>query len=171
MDSVELRHLLERCGSYPAIEAAAASGELREILPVELFEHIGIVYHRLERVADTPLPDIAASRLTVLVHETPPESLPRVLEAAGFSDLSPIVREVIGGFGEVWRVTADCQIAEYVVTHGAHLAPLLLFELAHEGRAIPAMERAAELGGLDLAFARWAGRLPAAAVAASGGGP
>jgi hypothetical protein len=48
MDSAKLRLLLERCGSHPAIQAAAAAGELHELLPVKLFEHIGMVYHRLE---------------------------------------------------------------------------------------------------------------------------
>ena len=159
MDAVELRLLLEQRGSYPAIEAAAASGKLRALLPVSLFEHIGIVYHRLEALADARFSGLAASRLAVLLHEMSPGSLPGVLAAAGLSDFAPPVLGAIGGFGELWKVATDDQIAEYVVAHQAHLASLLLFELAHEGRAIPAMERAAELGGLDVDFKRWAGRL------------
>ena len=159
MDSAELRLLLEQRGSYPAIEAAAASGELRALLPVSLFEHIGIVYHRLEELADAHFPGIAASRLAVLLHEMSPGSLPSLLAAAGLSDLAPPVLGALAGFGELWKVLTDDQIAECVVAHRAHLASLLLFELAHEGRAIPAMERAAELGGRDLDFKRWAARL------------
>jgi hypothetical protein len=160
MDSAELRLLLERRGSYPAIEAAAASGQLHQLLPVKLFEHIGIVYRRLEGVADAHCPGIAELRLTVLLHEMSPNSLPSLLAEAGFSDFVPTVVGVIGGFGELWKVGTDHEIAEYVVAHRAHLGALLLFELAHEGRAISAMERAAELGGLDLCFKRWTGRLP-----------
>jgi hypothetical protein len=161
MDSVELRLLLERPGSYPALERASASGALRALLPVTLFEHIGIVYHRLEGMASAHFPGIVGSRLAVLLHETPPDSLPGLLAAAGLSDCAPLVFGVIGGFGELWKVTGDGEIAAYVAAHRAHLAPLLLFELAHEGRATPAMERAAELGGLDRAFGDWARRLPA----------
>ena len=91
MDSAELRLLLERCGSYPAIEAAAASGELHQLLPVELFEHIGIVYRRLEGVADPHCPGIAELRLTVLLHEMSPNSLPLRKEE---SALRAIVREL-----------------------------------------------------------------------------
>jgi hypothetical protein len=159
MDSATLRVLLGRRGSYPTIEAAAASGELRELLPVELFEHIGAVYRTLEGAADTDFPCIAELRLTVLLHEMPPSSLPSLLARAGFSDFMPTVLGVIGGFGELWKVAADQEIGEYVVTHGPHLGSLLLFELAHEGRAIAAMERAAELGDLGVCFRRWAGRL------------
>jgi hypothetical protein len=160
MDSAKLRLLLVRCGSYPVIEVAAACGELHELLPVKLFEHIGIVYHRLERVADTHFPGIAELRFAVLLHEESPDSLPRLLATAGFSDFAPSVLGVVAGFGELWKVTADHEIADYVVAHRAHLASLLLFELAHEGRAISEMERVAELGGLDISFKRWATRLP-----------
>jgi hypothetical protein len=159
MDSVSLRLLLERCGSYPVIEAAAASGELHELLPVHLFEHIGTVYHRLESVADAHCAGIAKLRLAVLLHEESSNALPSLLVAAGFWDFAPAVIGVIGGFGELWKLTADHEIAEYVVNQRARLAALLLFELAHEGRAIPEMQRAAELGGLDLDFKRWVERL------------
>jgi hypothetical protein len=152
---VDLRVLLERHGSYPVIEAAG-------LLPLKLFEHIGTVYHRLEHVADVGFAAMAELRLAVLVHEESPDSLPGILTAAGFRDFAPTVVGVIGGFGELWKATADHDVAEYVVTQRAHLASLLLFELAHEGRAIPAMRRAAELGGLHHDFERWLERLPTA---------
>lgn len=137
MDSAKLRLLLERCGSYPVIAAAAASGELQELLPVKLFEHVGIVYDRLERAAaDTHFPGIAELRLTVLLYEEPLNSLPNLLASAGFSHFAQAVLGVIGGFGELWKITAHDEIANYIVAHRAHLASLLLFELAHEGRAI-----------------------------------
>jgi len=159
MNSATLRRLLGHRGSYPAIEAAAASGALQQLLPVEPLAHIGIVYRRLERVADAHFPGISALRLSVLLHESSPSSLPSLLTAAGFSDLQPVVLGVIGGFGELWKATADHEIAAYVVTQRAHLASLLLFELVHEGRAIAAMERAAELGSLEVGFRRWVRRL------------
>jgi hypothetical protein len=160
MDVAGLRRLLERCGSYPVIEAAAASGELHALFPARLFEHIGVTYHRLERVADPDFTDLAKLRLAVLLHEESPRSLPGILAAAGFIDFAATVIGVIEGFGQLWKVVGDREIAEYVVVQRGHLAALLLFELAHEGRAIPQMERAAELGGLDLSFRRWAARLP-----------
>jgi hypothetical protein len=157
---IQLRPLLERCGSYSAIEAACKSDELAQDFSVPLFEHIGIVYHRLERVADTSLPTIAPLRLAVLLHEQSPASLPSFLAAAGFSDFASIVLAVIRGFGQLWKTNTDDEIAEYALAHRDHLDSLLLFELAHEGRATRQMERAAELGGLDLNFKRWAARLP-----------
>jgi hypothetical protein len=157
---IQLRSLLERCGAYSAIEAASTSEELGQVFPVKLFEHIGIVYDRLERVADASFPTIAQLRLAVLLHEQSPASLPSLLVGAGFSDFAPIVLAVIGGFGELWKTKTEHEIAEYVLAHRGHLASLLLFELAHEGRATSQMERAAELGGLDLSFKRWAARLP-----------
>jgi hypothetical protein len=159
MDLAELRRRLERWGEYPAIEAASPSGELARLLPLKLFDHIGIVYHRLERVADASSPTVAPLKLTVLLHEQSPDSLPRLLAGAGFSDFAPIVLAVIGGFGELWKTRTDREIAEYVRTHNDHLASLLLFELAHEGRATGQMECAAEVGGLHRSFKRWAARL------------
>jgi hypothetical protein len=156
---IELRSLLERCGAYSAIEAASKSEELGEDLPMTLFEHIGIVYNRLERVADASFPTIAPLRLAVLLHEQSPTSLPNLLAGAGFSDFAPLVLSVISGFGELWKIKTDHDLTEYVLAHRDHLDSLLLFELAHEGRATRQMERAAELGGLDLRFKRWAARL------------
>jgi hypothetical protein len=162
MDPASFRLLLQQYGSYPAIEAAAASGGLHELLPVTLCEHIGTVYHRLEAVADAHLADIAKLRLAVLLHEESPTSLPSLLAAAGFADFAPTVIGVIRSFGELWKTTGDREIAGDVLTHREHLAPLLLFELAHEERAIPEMQRAAEIGGLDPGFKRWVDRLPTA---------
>ena len=54
---------------------------------------------------------------------------------------------------------SDDGLFEYSRTHGARLAPLLLFELAHEGRSTAPMKQAAHFGGLELSFQRWARRL------------
>ena len=66
---------------------------------------------------------------------------------------------VVSGFGALWKITRDHDIADYVAAHKAHLAALLLFELAHEGQPTPGMERAAELGHLRGSFDVWANRL------------
>jgi len=158
MDEPSLRSLLGRHGSYPAV-LAAVSRELHHNLPARLFEHIGDVYRRLELAADQDFSGSAQLRLAVLLHEESPASIPYLLECGGFSDFLPTVHAVVGGFGEVWKATADRELADYVGTHKAHLESLLLFELAHEGGATPRMERAAELGDLGLTFRRWAARL------------
>ena len=160
MNAGTLRLLLERDGSYPAIAAAVTSGDLQGVLPVTLFDHIATVYRRLETLAGPDFPETPPLRLAVLVREESPASLPHVLATAGCPDFSPTVVSVISGFGELWKLLGDSDIAGYTVAHRAHLASLLLFELAHEGQAIPQMERAAELGGLDLDFERWTERLP-----------
>jgi len=84
MDSAGLRHLLERCGSHLVFKAAAAPGELDELFPVGIFDHIGTVYQRLEKLADADFAEIAELQLAVLLHEEPPNSLPSLLRAAGF---------------------------------------------------------------------------------------
>ena len=163
MESAILRRLLERRGSYPAIRAAAASGTLQALLPVTLLDHIGTVYYRLEQCADGHSgAGLAALRLTVLLHEEPLSSLPSLLAAAGRPDFASTVLDVTAGFGKMWKATADEAIARYAEVHRHHLASLLLFELAHEGRPTSGMERAAELGGLSLDFAQWVAGLHAA---------
>jgi len=82
-----------------------------------------------------------------------------LVEDAGFAEAAPAVAAVLTGFGEVWRAESDEKLWEYSRTHGARLAPLLLFELAHEGRPTAPMRRAAHFGGLELPFQRWARRL------------
>ena len=157
--SHELRRLLQRAGAHPVLEAASGSGALRHVLPVTLFAHIGMVYRRLERMADPASPDLVALRLAVLVHEESPDSLSPLLAAAGLSDLAPAVLTVVRGFGALWKTTTDDDVARYVEAHGRHLAALLLFELAHEGQSTSRMQRAAELGRLGERFNVWVQRL------------
>jgi hypothetical protein len=127
---------------------------------VPLFEHIAAVYHRLERLAGVDdSTSLGELRLAVLFHEEPPDRLPSLLVEAGFADLAPAILDVIGGFGQLWKANTDHEMVAYVAAHKAHLPALLLFELAHEGRATPQMERAAEIADLALDFDRWAARL------------
>jgi hypothetical protein len=107
--------------------------------------------------------EIPALRLTALVHEEPLGSLPQLLGSAGVSAFAPTVVAVTGAFGRIWKVRTDDDLRRYVEAHRPHLAPILLFELAHEGQSTAHMERAAEAGGLHSAFTCWAERLAAAA--------
>jgi hypothetical protein len=158
----DLRQLLAQPGSYPRIAAAATDGE-RPHFAVTLFPHVGAVYRRVETAAgDDAIVDLAALRLTALVHEEPLESLPRLLATAGFDHAAPIVLAVAGAFGEVWKARSDTEVAAFVATRREHLAAILLFEVAHEGQPTDSMRRAAELGGLQAAFARWHERLACA---------
>jgi hypothetical protein len=153
-----LRRLLSQHGSYPKIAAAVATGQLPHF-PVRLFEHVGDVYRRVETAAGDDSVEIEGLRLTALVHEEPLESLPKLLGSAGVSGFAPTVAAVTSGFGRIWKVRTEHDLRAYVEAHRSHLASMLLFDVAHEGRAIPEMERAAEVGGLADAFNCWVGRL------------
>ena len=157
---VSLRQLLAQRGSYPIIATAVAAGRF-PTFPVTLFEHVGDVYRRVETAAGDDFDEIEGLRLAALVHEEPPESLRTVFGLADISDLVPIVAAVTGGFGRVWKVRTEGELRHYVEPHRAHLASILLFEVAHEGRAIAEMERAAEMGGIGSTFKVWAERLAA----------
>ena len=127
---------------------------------MELFEHVAAVYHRLERLAAANhAASITEMRLAVLFHEEPTDRLPSLLGEAGFPDFAPAVVGVIGGFGQLWKAKTDQEMVAYVAAHKANLPALLLFELAHEGRATPQMERAAEIADLSVDFNRWVARL------------
>lgn len=146
----ELRWLLEQPGSYPPI---------RSLVCWPLPPHVGQVYERLERAGDPDDPGMAALRLAVLVHEEAPERVGRLLEAAGLADLAPVVSAVVANFGALWKLAGDDELRRYVEVNRPHLAGLLLFELAHEGRPTARMAEAAAGGGIAPTFARWAGRL------------
>jgi hypothetical protein len=66
-----------------------------------------------------------------------------------------------------WKMASDDDLGGWVETSRPYLALILLFELAHECRPTPAMERAAEVGGLRGALACWAARLGAARAASA----
>ena len=65
-------------------------------------------------------------------------------------------RELVPGFGEVWRLD---DVDGYVRRHAGRLRALLLFELAHEGAATEAMRAAAARGGIADEFSEWETRL------------
>jgi hypothetical protein len=152
-----LRRLLSQRDSYARIAAKSAAGRLPRF-PVALFGHIGDVYRRVE-TAGHDFGRIRELRLTTLVHEEPHESLAKLLGSADLLDFWPTVAAVTAGFGRVWKVRTEDELRHYVEVTRPDLAAILLFERAHEGQATPQMERAAELGGLQLAFECWVERL------------
>jgi hypothetical protein len=115
------------------------------------------VYERLERAVDREL--AAPLRLAVLVHEVSPDRVPALLDRIGLSDFVPFVASIVDGFGRLWKLERDEDLVDFVRAHGPHLAPLLVFELAHEGTPTMAMGRIARLAGLERSFERWAARL------------
>jgi hypothetical protein len=151
---MSLHDLLSRRGSYAAI----AAGRFPDF-HVRLFDHVGDVYRRVERAAGDDFPQVDALRLTALVHEEPPASIAGLLAVADLARFAPLVTAVTSAFGRVWKVRTGDDLRTFVERHRPSLAAVLLFELAHEGRAIPDMERAAGLGGLSAEFDSWANRL------------
>ncbi len=158
MTSQQLRKILQQPTSLGLIRAAATSGTLRRIVPTPFFEHIAEVYARLERAAGGS-PDMWWMKLAVLLHEESAEYLTTMLDRSGFSDVTRLILDVLGGFGSIWKVRNKRDLEEFVQKHRHHLPTLLLFELAHEGTATPSMYAAAELVGIASTFRCWVATL------------
>ena len=134
---------------------------LTPLLDAPLREHIDTVATRVRcAAAGTPS---RALRLAALVHEEAVGQLPTVLREAGLGAHTAPVLAIVGGFGEVWKARDAAGLADYVGRHREHLASLLLFELAHEGRPTAAMRAAARQGGVAEEFETWVRRLGAGA--------
>jgi hypothetical protein len=128
-------------------------------LAVPFVPHLDEVYARLVHAMGAREPHAAALHLAAVVHEQAPAQIVRALTRAGRGRAAPVVTAVVAGFGEVWKASDADALAAYVRRHRGHLRPLLLFEVAHEGGATPAMRAAARLGGLAGPMARWTARL------------
>jgi hypothetical protein len=108
----------------------------------ETRRHIEEVSARIRAVAP---PDLREHLLrTVALHE---ERDPRRLPAD--------VALVVLGFGELWQIADDADLAAFVAHHHYHLRPLLLLELAHEGAATDGMRAVALRAGMADEFAEW----------------
>jgi hypothetical protein len=70
-----------------------------------------------------------------------------------------LAAELALAVGELARADARGELDEYVERHGQHLRPLLLLELALEGRATRAMQRAADAAGFGAELEEWCARL------------
>jgi hypothetical protein len=166
MTRAELRAAISRRGGFATIAAAAAGGELEPLLATDVSTHVGEVYRRLEAGLDEGSTLAVPLRVTVLVHEEPPERLPALLGHAGLAEFSPIVLAVVGAFGRLWKLRNERDAMDYVKLHRPWLEPLLMFELAHEGVLTGAMRWVARLGGVGQAAERWAGRLESPTLSA-----
>jgi len=117
--------------------------------------HVDAVSRRLEIAAPDDLRELTIMVATVH-EERRPERLRKAALAVGAGRDADAVVAIALGFGEVWQVTDESSLDEYVARHAGHLRALLLFELAHEGSATDAMTAAAQRGGIEREFAGWA---------------
>jgi hypothetical protein len=116
---------------------------------------VDAVGRRLETAAPDDLRELTL--LVAAVHEErEPERLRLAALAAGAERDADAVVAIALGFGELWQVTDEASLDDYVARHAGHLRALLLFELAHEGSATDAMTAAARRGGIEREFAGWA---------------
>jgi hypothetical protein len=133
---------------------------LKRAMPAsrETTAHVDAVGRRLETAAPQDLRELAL--LVAAVHEKrDPDELREAALASGAGHDAGAVVAIALGFGEVWQVTDDETLDDYVARHAGHLRALLLFELAHEGSATDAMTAAAKRGGIEREFAGWAAAL------------
>jgi hypothetical protein len=122
--------------------------------PEQTLAHVDAVGRRLETAAPGDLRGL--TMMVATVHEErEPERLRKAALAAGAGGGGPARGAQARGFGEVWQVTDESSLDEYVARHAGHLRALLLFELAHEGSATDAMTAAARRGGIEREFAGW----------------
>jgi hypothetical protein len=110
--------------------------------PESTSRHIDEVADRLRMAAPAGLRE-RLLRAAAVHEERDPDRLPR--------DVAPVVM----GFGEVWKLAGEADVAAYVDRHADHLRALLLFELAHEGSATQTMRDVASHAGLTDEFATW----------------
>jgi hypothetical protein len=108
----------------------------------ETRRHIETVSERIRAAAPPELRDHLL-RAAAVHEQRDPEQLP--------ADVAPVVL----GFGELWKIAGDADLAAFVTRHRDHLRPLLLFELAHEGAATDGMRAVASQAGMADDFAGW----------------
>jgi hypothetical protein len=130
---------------------------LMRVMPTsgETTAHVDAVGRRLETAAPDDLRELTLS-VAAVHEEREPDRLRKAALAAGAGHDADAVVAIALGFGEVWQVTDEASLDDYVARHAGHLRALLLFELAHEGSATDAMTAAAERGGIEREFAGWA---------------
>jgi hypothetical protein len=116
--------------------------------------HVDAVGRRLEAAAPADLRELTLT-VAAVHEEREPDRLRSAAAAAGAGHDADAVVAIALAFGEVWQVTDEVSLDDYVGRHAGHLRALLLFELAHEGSATEAMTAAAERGGIENEFAGW----------------
>ncbi|HXV33483.1 MAG TPA: hypothetical protein VD769_05700 [Gaiellaceae bacterium] len=120
--------------------------------------HVDAVTRRLLAAAPDDLRELVL--VVAAVHEErDPAGLREAALRVGAGRDADAVVAIALGFGEVWKVTDDASLDDYVARHAGHLRALLLFELAHEGEATDAMTAAAERAGFVRELWRWDARV------------
>jgi hypothetical protein len=123
--------------------------------------HVDAVSRRLAAAAPDDLRELVL--LVAAVHEQrEPDRLREAAREAGAGRDTDAVVAIALGFGDVWKVTDDASLDDYVGRHAGHLRALLLFELAHEGTATEAMTAAADRAGIADELVRWEAALTSA---------
>jgi hypothetical protein len=130
-----------------------------EAIRSQLTPHVAEVIRRVEVAIGDEQKQFWPVKLAALLHEMSLAEVEETLQQMGFGDMAQFVCNIIGGFGDIWKITSESQLREYVFRRQSHLEPLLLFEVAHEGAATDAMRAAARLGGCEENLEAWAGRL------------
>ena len=120
--------------------------------------HIETVSRRLEAAAPDDLRELTLCVAAVHEERDPPR-LRRDALAAGADRNADAVVAIALAFGEIWQVTDEASLDDYVGRHAGHLRALLLFEVAHEGEATDAMRAAAGRAGFERELWRWEARV------------
>jgi hypothetical protein len=121
--------------------------------------HIVEVIQRVEVAIGDEQKRLWPVKLAALLHEMGLAEVEETLRQMEFGEVARLVCDIIGGFGEIWKINDESQLREYVFRRQSHLEPLLLFEVAHEGAATDAMRAAARIGGYEDNLEIWVGRL------------
>ena len=146
-------------GVASLFESGGEGWHLRHLMRVmptsgETTAHVDAVARRVEIAAPADLRELTLT-VAAVHEERQPERLRKAALAAGAGHDAAAVVAIALGFGEVWQVTDEASLEDYVARHAGHLRALLLFELAHEGSATDAMTAAAQRAGIEREFAAW----------------
>jgi hypothetical protein len=145
-------------GACPVNWLPNSARRFRPVVDKDAQAHVDAIARRLAAAAPDDLRELVL--LVAGVHEErDPAGLREAALGVGAGRDADAVVAIVLGFGEIWTVTDDASLDDYVARHAGHLRALLLFELAHEGEATEAMTAAAERAGFVRELWRWDARL------------
>jgi hypothetical protein len=156
--------LLKQPASAPAVRAAAASGELEELLDVPPAPGSADAIARLEAAAGDDAASHWLVKLALLVAAVPPGDTYDVLAEAGFVAEVKRVADILLGAAALASLEADEDVELFVEHHRANLPGVLLFAYAQSGSATDAMWSVADAAGLDGQLSAWVHRADATAA-------
>jgi hypothetical protein len=111
---------------------------------IDTAEHVADVLARLGRIRASLRAESEALALAVRVHDESESVKERLLCD---SESAEHAHQIVRAFGEIWQCGSQEEISLYAERHAAHLWPVLVFELVHEGSATPQMLAAAQCMG------------------------